>query len=131
MFDQSLIPRQISAETAAWMRLQMTIAAARAIEPLQQQLAAQEEWSHGLFIVLANIVPSLLKSHPELAAKLESHWREASEKHQRITKTGQECEGHDTADFLEARKILYGLALGMQAWPSQQTANASTRTKRA
>lgn len=131
MPKQSIIPSQVSAETAAWMRVQMTIAAARAVEPLQQRLESNEEWSHGLFVVLANIVPTLLKSHPELAAKVETHWREAAEKYQRITESGQQREGCDTADFLEARKIIYGLALGMQAWPSQQANSTPGRKKRA
>jgi hypothetical protein len=50
-------PKEISLEAGTWLRLQMTIAAARATQPLHAELQDIDGFLNGLLVAVAQLVP--------------------------------------------------------------------------
>lgn len=112
-----ILPADLSPETAAWMRMQMTIAAARAVEPLQAEIKSVSEWADGLFVVIANMLHVLLREMPELATGIEPHWRQAADDFARMEADGVHVMPGVAPELLEARKMLYRMFDLEGLWP--------------
>lgn len=112
------LPADLSPETAAWMRVQMTLAAARAVEPLKAEINKVDDWANGLYVVLLDVLPGLLKANPALARELAPKWLAAAESFDLIDKHGQPPEPDEPLEFLEGRKMLYRLFAALKLWPS-------------
>lgn len=125
------IPADLSPETAAWMRTQMTIAAARAVEPLRAELNRVDDWANGLFVVLAGVLPFLMIEHPELARQIEPQWRRASEDFDRIDVMGLQPKPDEPLENLEARKILYRTFALLGVWDAAAMARPLKSVPRA
>lgn len=123
------LPSTLDPETAAWMRLQMTIAAARAVEPLADQVRATEDFAYGLLRVLGDIMPALIEGDPALAAQLEPQWQQAAEQFERMER-GEAVETRESADRLEARGQLYRLCTMRKAWPGAARQDSRTGHRR-
>lgn len=100
------------------MRVQMTIAAARAVELVRAEITRVDDFSNGLFVVLAQVLPHILRDQPALAARLAPHWGDIAERFN-AAEQGQLnlCAG-ETLDLLEARKLLYEVGVDMFLWPA-------------
>ncbi|MBK9442565.1 MAG: hypothetical protein IPN53_15210 [Comamonadaceae bacterium] len=59
-------------ETTAWVQQEVE----KAVAPLRQQIDVLDDWSNGVFAALADLMPLLLKSQPDIAASLAPLWRE-------------------------------------------------------
>lgn len=114
------LPADLSPETAAWMRVQMAIAAARAVEPLKAEINRVDDWANGLFTVFLNILPSLLKSDPELARQIAPQWKKASEDFDRIHLHGKPARPDEPLEFLEARKMMYRIFGLLDIWKNAE-----------
>lgn len=110
------MPADLSPETAAWMRVQMTLAAARAVEPLRAEINKVDDWANGLFLVVNDLMPFLLRTHPELASELAPRWRKAAEGFDRIQE-GAAPEPDEPLELLEARKMLFRMSDLLTLWP--------------
>lgn len=110
------IPAELSPEVAAWMRVQMSIAAARAVEPLKDEISKVDEWANGLFVALRDVLPVLLLDSPALTREIEPQWRKAAEEFDRIEQHGQQANGDESLELLEARKMLYRLFAVCGLW---------------
>lgn len=127
------MPTDLSPETAAWMRVQMTLAAARAVEPLRAEINKVDDWANGLFLVLNDLLPFLLRTHPELASELAPRWRTAAESFDRIQE-GQAAEPDEPLELLEARKMLFRMNDLFKLWPAavkQKSVRVVPRMRRA
>lgn len=114
------LPTDLSPEIATWMRTQMLMASASAAAPLREEIDRLDDWMNGLFIVLINVLPHLLRSQPELAQQLEPQWRSAADRFERLAPTNGHNEDGETAELLEARKMLYRTLTLLQVWPHQK-----------
>lgn len=94
----------------------------REVRELRAEIDRVDDWANGLFHVLLDLLPGLLKRHPELAASLAPKWREAAEQFDQMTQAQPSPVGREVAtpEFLEARKMLYRLLELISAWPGQQ-----------
>lgn len=110
------MPADLSPETAAWIRVQMTLAAARAVEPLRAEINKVDDWANGLFLVVNDLMPFLLRMHPELASELAPRWRSAAEGFDRIQE-GAAPEPDEPLELLEARKMLFRMSDLLKLWP--------------
>eukprot|EP00456_Euglypha_rotunda_P060608 TRINITY_DN5073_c0_g1_i14.p2 TRINITY_DN5073_c0_g1~~TRINITY_DN5073_c0_g1_i14.p2 ORF type:complete len:138 (-),score=26.50 TRINITY_DN5073_c0_g1_i14:109-522(-) len=108
-------PADLSPETLAWVRMQMTIAAARAVEPITAELHAQQDFATGLLIVLAQLVPDLLVRTPELAEKIAPQWR-ASARYYEDLEDGEHVEDDGSPDLHEARKLIFDACAKLGVW---------------
>lgn len=114
------LPADLSPETAAWMRMQMTIAAARAVEPLKAEINQVDDWANGVFVVLRDVLPYLLKTFPELARNVAPHWGAAALDFDRIDVHGHPAKPDESLEFLEARKMLYRTLALLGVWEETQ-----------
>lgn len=122
------LPADLSPEVAAWMRLQMTLAAARAVEPLRAEINRVDDWANGIFAVLQDVLPVLLLQAPELARQVAPRWRQAAEAFDRVNLEGKAAKPDEPLEFLEARKMLYRIFALMGVWTE---AEGKLPTKRA
>lgn len=114
------LPADISPETAVWMRMQMTIAAARAVEPLKAEINQVDDWANGVFVVLRDVLPYLLKTFPELARDMAPQWSAAALDFDRIDVQGHPAKPDEPLEFLEARKMLYRTFALLGVWEAAQ-----------
>jgi hypothetical protein len=121
------LPAELSPAVCAWMRMQMTIAAARAVEPLRTELRTVEDFANGVFLVIAQVLPQLLKESPELAARLAPQWRLDAKKFDSMMSSGIAQDGDESIDLLEARKLLYETGADLNLWPVAQGKKAHVR----
>ena len=118
------MPADLSPETAAWMRVQMTLAAAPTVEPLRAEINKVDDWANGLYAVLLDVLPGLLKANPALARELEPDWRTAAESFDLIDLQGQPAQPDEPLEFLEARKMLYRMFVALKLWPAERLESA-------
>ncbi len=63
------MPTDLSNEAAAWMHTQIAIANARSAALLREEIDRLDDWANGLYLVLLNVLPFLMKAHPEMARR--------------------------------------------------------------
>lgn len=114
------LPADLSPETAAWMRMQMTIAAARAVEPLKAEINQVDDWANGVFVVLRDVLPYLLRTFPELARNVAPQWSAAALDFDQIDVHGHPAKADEPLEFLEARKMLYRTLALLGVWEAAQ-----------
>ncbi|MHB8949325.1 MAG: hypothetical protein ACYC4S_09695 [Rhodoferax sp.] len=114
------LPADLSPETATWMRMQMTMAAARAVEPLKAEINQVDDWANGVFVVLRDVLPYLMKTFPELARNVAPHWSAAALDFDRIDVHGHPAKPDEPLEFLEARKMLYRTFALLGVWEAAQ-----------
>ncbi len=120
------LPADLSPETAAWMHAQIAISTARAVAPLREELDKVDDWAGGLFVVFLNVLPHLLRTQPELAAKLEPQWRKAALRFDALQARGtRHTRDGESLETLEARKMLYRIFAVMELWPCSPKAKRS------
>lgn len=111
------IPSDLSPEAAAWMQAQIAISTARAVAPLREELDRMDDWANGLFVVLADVLPLLLREHPQMAATLGPKWAGAAGHFERLQATGQQrTQEGETLELLEGRKMLYKVLATLGFW---------------
>ena len=114
------VPADLSPETAAWLHAQIAISTARAVAPLREELDKVDDWAGGLFVVFTNVLPHLLRTQPELAARLAPQWRKAAQRFDALQARGaQRTKDGESLEMLEARKMLYRIFAVMELWPEQ------------
>lgn len=87
---------------------------------LRRELERQDDWMDGLFLVLIDLIPPLLRQQPELAATLAPMWHKAAERFAEVEATpGQSECFQETAERLEPRKLLYRNIAVLGLWPTQ------------
>jgi len=88
------------------------------VAQLRAEVDRVDEWANGLFCVLLDALPLLLRRQPEVASRLAPMWRTASERFDEVsTATGQDDSFEETLERLESRKILYRTMALLKIWP--------------
>lgn len=95
------------------------------IEQLRQEVAQLraeidrvDDWANGLLHVLIDVLPLLLKQHPDVAAKIAPMWEGAARKFYSVTtETGQAESFSETVELLESKKMLYETFALLGVWP--------------
>ncbi|MCK9987424.1 MAG: hypothetical protein AzoDbin1_03896 [Azoarcus sp.] len=88
------------------------------IGQLRVELDRLDDWANGVFVALTDALPPLLRANPEAAAYLAPMWRKAAERFDQLqAHTGQAEDFHETAELLEARKMLYRQFDRLGLWP--------------
>lgn len=104
-------------ETTEWVRALLEQEIAKAVVPLRQEIDQLDDWANGVFVALQNVLPPLLRKHPDIALQLEPLWRAASEQYDRLEGIAQADDFHETQSLLEPRKMLYRQLANLKAWP--------------
>lgn len=124
------IPSTLSPEATAWMQAQIAISTARAVAPLREELDKLDDWANGLFVIFSEVLPALLREHPEMAAQLAPQWAGAAKRFDALQTSGQRrTKDGESLELLEARKMLYRLFAVAGVWGKARQ-NAAVRGKR-
>jgi len=99
------------------MHAQITVGTARAVAPLREELDKLDDWANGLFVVLAEALPLLMRGRPAVAAELAPRWAAVAGRFDALQASGQRRnqEG-ESLELLEARKMLYRLFAVADLW---------------
>ena len=90
------------------------------LEALTIEVDRNDDWANGLFRVLVDVLPHLLRAHPDLAVHLGRHWKNEAERYEVLkSDPGQAEDFHDTAEKAEATKMLYRMFEALDVWPQQ------------
>ena len=88
------------------------------VAQLRAELDRLDDWANGVFAALSDALLPLLKANPQTAAYLAPIWRSAAERFDEVqTEPGQAGDFHETAELLEARKMLYRQFAILGVWP--------------
>lgn len=88
------------------------------VEALTAEIDRNDDWASGLFRVLVDVLPHLLRSNPALAADLGRRWKKEAEQYDALQEDqGQAEDFHDTAEKAEATKMLYRMFDQVGLWP--------------
>lgn len=88
------------------------------IAQLRSAVEQANDFASGLLRVLRDVLPPLLRAHPEIAATLAPDWQEARQQFLETTAESAQAERFDeSAEFLEPRKILFELFALNGVWP--------------
>lgn len=80
------------------------------IEQLRAEISRADDWANGIFSILQEVLPLLLRKNPDIAALLDDSWRAAAERFDVIappTEQQIDLAQPEPLEFLESRKILY------------------------
>ena len=109
-------PHSLPTETAAWLQTQIVLSVARAVAPLQDEINKLEDYACGIYGVLHNLMPPLLKANPSLASELLPYWQGAAARHEQLENGTRVPEIGESVEILEARKDLFSHLDKLGVW---------------
>ena len=88
---------------------------------LRAEVDRLDDRANGVLVALTDALLPLLKANPEAATYLEPTWRAAAERFEQVeANSGQAEDFHETAELLEARKMLYRQFQRLGLWRGHQ-----------
>lgn len=90
------------------------------IAQLRAEVNRVDDWANGIFSILQEVLPLLLRKNPDIAALLEDSWRAAAERFDLIappTEQQVDLAQPEPLEFLESKKILYQQLDLLGVWP--------------
>lgn len=90
----------------------------REIAQLREQIEAVDDWANGLLLALVQVLPHLLRGHPE-AGKVQRLLQACDERFEELRLHPERSqESADTAALLEASKMLHRQLAALNTWPA-------------
>lgn len=86
------------------------------IEPLRAQLDAADDWATGVFLLLEQVLPILLRGHPEIA-KIQKLLQYSTERYEELQSHPERAEDDETSGHYEASKTMYRQMILLGVWP--------------
>lgn len=114
------LPSPLTPEVSAWLQTQIAMSTARAMAPLREELSKLDDWANGLYLVLNDVLPFLLRTHPNLGREIAPRWQAAAERFDCIDVEGHVPEPDESLELLEARKMLYRMFALLKLWPEPE-----------
>jgi hypothetical protein len=105
----------------------MTNDLTKEIEALRGQIDETDDWANGVFLLMEQILPFLLRGHPELD-KIEKLLQASAERYEELQAHPERAEDGETAGLYEARKILYRHMALLGVWPDIEPGEAARET---
>ena len=115
------LPAGMSPEVSAWIQAQIATSNASNAATLRAEINKVDDWANGVFMVLLNVLPGVLRSNPELARQIAPQWEKASEDFDRIDVQGKPAKPDEPLEFLEARKMMYRIFGLLGIWKDAET----------
>ncbi|MFA7238722.1 MAG: hypothetical protein WC091_01310 [Sulfuricellaceae bacterium] len=89
------------------------------IAQLRAEINDHREWTDGVYSVLIDLLPFLLRGDPVMAEQLGKRWRQVAERYDFITGSGLPDENDEPPERMELRKMLYRTLVVAGSWPGQ------------
>lgn len=98
------------------------------IDALRAELKTTDDWATGVFLTLEQILPFLLRGHPEIA-KIQQSLKRSEQRFEELIAHPERAEDDDeTAEKYEAAKILYQQLALLGVWPDVDPGAAARQT---
>lgn len=98
------------------------------IDALRAELKTTDDWATGVFLTLEQILPFLLRGHPEIA-KIEQTLKHSEQRFEELCAHPERAEDSDeTAEKYEAAKMLYRQLAILGVWPGVDAAEIVQQT---
>jgi hypothetical protein len=89
------------------------------IDALRAELKTTDDWATGILLTLEQILPFLLRGHPEIA-KIEGLLQSSEQRFEELVAHPERAEDADeTAEKYEAAKMLYRQLALLGVWPDK------------
>jgi hypothetical protein len=86
------------------------------IDALRAELKTTDDWATGIFLTLEQLLPFLLRGHPELA-KIEQLLKHSEQRFEELSQHPERAEDADeTPEKYEASKMLYRQMALLGVW---------------
>ena len=100
---------------------------------LRAEIDAVDDWSNGVFMLLIEVLPQLLRDHPS-AAKVRDSLKRSADRYELLLAHPEQAEDGEPAGLYEARNMAYRL-LGLTGVlpgvdPSQMANDTISRLRR-
>lgn len=85
---------------------------------LRAEIDRVDDWANGVFLALFDLLPPLLREHPQIAATIAPMWKKAAQNWDTLQTGTMQGESFDEPEgVLEARKLLYRMLAQHQVFP--------------
>lgn len=89
------------------------------IDALRAELKTTDDWASGVFLTLEQILPFLLRGHPEIG-KIEQLLKRSEQRFEELIAHPERAEDADeTPEKYEAAKMLYRQMALLGVWPDK------------
>lgn len=97
------------------------------IDALHGQIDATDEWATSVFLLLEQILPFLLRGHPDIA-KIQQLLKHSEERFEALEVHPEQAQDGETASRYEAAKIMYRQLALLGVWPDVDPLAAARQT---
>ncbi|BBL69715.1 hypothetical protein [Methylogaea oryzae] len=97
------------------------------IEELEQQVDAVDDWAHGVYLALDQILPSLLRNHPE-AETIQKALQENDDRFEELLAYPRRAKEGEQPGMYEACKMLNRQLAILGVWPNIDAGEAARQT---
>lgn len=94
---------------------------------LRAEIDAANDWATGLFQLLHQVLPHLLRNHPNVE-KIQNSLQFADDRYEELLAHPERAEDGETAGQHEAGKMLYRQLAVLGVWPDVDPAEAARRS---
>ncbi|MCF7963996.1 MAG: hypothetical protein K9L79_00485 [Methylobacter tundripaludum] len=97
------------------------------IDTLRTQLDATDDWAYGLLLALNQILPPLLRGHPE-AETIQKSLQRHDDRYEELQAHPERGEEGETAGMYEPGKTLNRQLALLGVWPNIESSEAARKT---
>lgn len=97
------------------------------IERLRAEIDAVDDWANGIFLMLHQVLPLLLRDHPN-ATKVQHLLEAADARYEELLAHPERAEEGEQAGLHEAGKMMYRQLAILGVWPDVGPADAVHRS---
>lgn len=99
----------------------------QAQQPLLDKIDAADEWAQGVYLLLEQILPPLLRGHPE-AETIQRNLQRHDDRYEELQAHPERGEEGETAGQYEAAKMLNRRLALLGVWPNIDPGDAVRKT---
>lgn len=96
----------------------------QALLALQADMNAADEWANGVFLILVQVFPLLLRDHPNVS-NVQHLLKAADDRYEELLAHPERAEAGEPAGLHEAGKMLYRQLALFGVWPDVAPAEAA------
>jgi hypothetical protein len=97
------------------------------VERLRTEVDRVDDWANGIFALLVEVLPHLLRDHPNVE-KIQRSLQAADERYEDLLAHPEHAEAGESAGLYEARKMLHRQLALLGVWPDVDPAAAAERS---
>lgn len=97
------------------------------VQRLRTEIDRIDDWASGIFALLMDVLPQLLRDHPNVE-KIQRSLQAADDRYEELQAHPERAEAGEPAGLYEARKMLHRQLALLGVWPNVDPAEAAERS---